>query len=291
MGFYSKGMNEKFVLITGASKGLGEMLAIHLAHSGYNLCLVARNEILLRKLSAKLSLETDRQVIPIVCDLADHKAVENLLPYVKSLIPSLETLINNAAIHGPIGLIWETDWKSWREAVQVNLLAPIVLCRACIPLMRKNGGSIVNLSGGGATGPRANFSAYATAKAGLVRFSETLAEEVKAFGIRVNCIAPGAMKTALLSDVIEKGVRAAGKSEFELASKVLKKGGSDMSRVVDLVNFLISENGSSVTGKIISAVWDNWEKWPEHIDELKNSDIYTLRRITGRDRGFDWGDK
>ncbi len=198
-------MSEKYILITGASRGLGESLAQHLAQSGFNLCLVARNEDLLRKLSAKLSSETGREIIPSVCDLADPEAVENLISIIKTDLPSLETLINNAAIHGPIGSIWETDWKLWQEVVQVNLLAPVALCRACIPLMRKTGGSIVNLSGGGATGPRANFSAYATAKTGLVRFSETLAEEVKAFGIRVNCIAPGIMKTALLSEVIEKG--------------------------------------------------------------------------------------
>lgn len=284
-------MNEKYILITGASKGLGSFLAQHLAHSEFDLCLVARNEILLRKLSRKLSSETGRKIIPIVCDLANPRAVEKLISTIKKDLPSLVAIINNAAIHGPIGSFWETDWKLWQEVIQVNLLAPVFLCRSCIPLMRKTGGSIINISGGGATSPRANFSAYATAKTGLVRFSETLSEEVKNFGIRVNCIAPGAMKTALLSEVIEKGVRAAGQREFDLAEKVLNEGGYDMNQVANLVNFLISEKGSGVTGKLISAVWDNWEKWAEHLDDLKNSDIYTLRRIVGRDRGFDWGDK
>ena len=64
-----------------------------------------------------------------------------------------------------------------------------------------------------------------------------------------------------------------------------------MNRVADLVFFLISEQGSKVTGKLISAVWDDWKMWPHHLDELNFSDVYTLRRITGRDRGFDWGDK
>ena len=64
-----------------------------------------------------------------------------------------------------------------------------------------------------------------------------------------------------------------------------------MNRVADLVFFLISEQGSKVTGKLISAVWDDWKMWSQHLDELNFSDVYTLRRITGRDRGFDWGDK
>lgn len=284
-------MSEKFVLITGASKGLGKLLAQYLAHLGYNLCLISRNEVLLRKLTAKLSSETGRQVIPIVCDLSDQKAVEKLIPSVKSSVPSLETLINNAAIHGPIGKVWENNWKLWQEVIQVNLLAPVFLCRACIPLMQEKGGSIINISGGGATSPRPNFSAYATAKAGLVRFSETLAAEVNHFGIRVNCISPGPMKTALLSEVVEQGENASGQKEFDLAEEVLKNGGTDMNRVADLIFFLISEQGSKVTGKLISAVWDDWKMWQQHLDELNFSDVYTLRRITGRDRGFDWGDK
>ena len=284
-------MSEKFILITGASKGLGKLLAQYLAHLGYNLCLISRNEVLLRNLTAKLSSETGRQVNPIVCDLSDQKAVEKLIPSVKSSVPSLETLINNAAIHGPIGKVWENNWKLWQEVIQVNLLAPVFLCRACIPLMQEKGGSIINISGGGATSPRPNFSAYATAKAGLVRFSETLAAEVNHFGIRVNCISPGPMKTALLSEVVEQGENASGQKEFDLAEEVLKNGGTDMNRVADLIFFLISEQGSKVTGKLISAVWDDWKMWQQHLDELNFSDVYTLRRITGRDRGFDWGDK
>ena len=283
-------MNDRYILITGASKGLGESLAQHLAHSGFDLCLVARNGVLLRKLSTKLSSETGREIIPLVCDLSDPEAVKNLILKIKKNFPYLETLINNAAIHGPIGPLWGNDWSLWQEVIQVNLLAPVALCHALVPMIKKSKGSIVNLSGGGATRPRANFSAYATAKAGLVRFSETLADEVKAFGVRVNCIAPGAMKTSLQSDVIEKGANIAGRLEYDFAEKVFSEGGTNMNRVADLVHFLISDKGSRITGKLISAVWDKWKDWPEHLEELENSDAYTLRRIAGRDRGFDWGD-
>ena len=166
----------------------------------------------------------------------------------------------------------------------------MALCHGLFPLIQKTKGSILNLSGGGATAPRANFSAYSTAKAGLVRFSETLAEEVKSLGVRVNCIAPGAMKTNLLSEVIKKGPQISGKNEYDFAKKIFTNDNTNINRVVDLVDFLITKKGSKITGKIISAIWDDWGIWPEHIDELLNSDAYTIRRITGRDRGFDWGD-
>lgn len=185
----------------------------------------------------------------------------------------------------------ENDLSAWQQTLQVNLLAPVALCQGLIPLMKRPGGaSIINLSGGGATGPRANFSAYATAKAGLVRFSDTLAEELKGDGIRVNCIAPGAMKTAMLQEVLQKG-DAAGTREASLASEVFAKGGASMDRVADLALFLASDASKGISGKLISAVWDKWEQWPQHRDDLSQSDVYTLRRIAGRDRGFEWGDK
>jgi 3-oxoacyl-[acyl-carrier protein] reductase len=158
-------------------------------------------------------------------------------------------------------------------------------------MIENGGGHIINLSGGGATCPRANFSAYATAKAGLVRFSETLAEELMPHNIRVNCIAPGAMATAMLEVVVAKGEAAAGKKEYEAAGRVLNEGGASMRRVAELCHFLASDASNGITGKLINAVWDDWEHWPEHVDELCASDVYTLRRIAGRDRGLSWGDK
>jgi 3-oxoacyl-[acyl-carrier protein] reductase len=204
----------------------------------------------------------------------------------------VDVLINNAAIQGPIGPAWGNDVADWESAIQVNLLAPMAICRALVPKMiAAGGGSIINLSGGGATGPRANFSAYASAKAALVRFSETLALEAQSFGVRVNCIAPGAMKTAMMNEVLAAGAARAGVREMDLAAQVVARGGSSMSRVAELALFLASSASNGITGKLISAVWDDWETWPQHLPELANSDAYTLRRIVGRDRGFTWGDK
>jgi len=285
-------MSAKFALITGASRGLGEILAQYFWDSGFSLCLVARGEVELKKIEHALPERKGQRIIRLVCDLADPALVSVLPPIVREWLPRLDVLVNNAAIHGPMGPLWENDFRLWQQAIQVDLLAPVALCSAFVPWMiETGGGSIINLSGGGATGPRVNFSAYATAKAGLVRFSETLAEETRQLNIRVNCIAPGAMKTTMLGEVLEKGAAAAGEQEFAFASKVFAEGGAPMDRVAALALFLASDASKGVTGKLISAVWDDWEHWPEHMDELSSSDVYTLRRIAGRDRGFTWGDK
>jgi len=123
----------------------------------------------------------------------------------------------------------------------------------------------------------------------LVRFSETLAEETKAMRVRVNCIAPGPMKTQLLAEII-RNPRMSGGHEVAMASAVDGESGDAFERVSRLALFLASDESRRITGRLISAKWDRWEVWPEHAAEIGLSDVYTLRRIVGRDRGMSWGD-
>ena len=285
-------MKVKFALITGGTRGLGECLVRRFWLEGYSLAVVGRSDSDIGNVLGALPKRDNQEALALPCDLGSPAQVADLIERVKAECPALNVLLNNAAVQGPIGPTWEIDFSCWQKTLQIDLLAPVALCHGLIPLMRarKDGGSIINLSGGGASGPRANLSAYATAKAGLVRFSETIAEELRVTGIRVNCIAPGAMKTQMLAELLAEG-NAAGEREHAAASKVFEEGGASMDRVADLALFLASDASKGITGKLISAVWDDWEYWPEHLAELSSSDAYTLRRIAGRDRGFAWGDK
>ena len=285
-------MNGRTVLITGASRGLGEHMAKRFWEAGYSLALVARDEGALATVAKSLE-KRDQQICTLLpCDLGSSLEVAKLIADVKAHLSSLDVVIHNAAMHGPIGPLVENDLALWNQTMQVNFLSPVALTQGWIPLMKEHGGgSIIGLSGGGATGPRANFSAYASSKAALVRFCETLSQETQSLSIRVNCIAPGAMKTALLGEVLTQGQGAAGEREFGIAHQVFNEGGASMDQVAKLALFLASEESIGITGKLISAIWDCWEQWPEHLAELSQSDAYTLRRIAGRERGLDWGDK
>ena len=281
------GMN---CLITGATRGLGESLVRAFWEAGASLALVARRKDRLVQLVTNLGKQSGQKAIAVAADLANPGAVDKIVGSVKSEFSRLDVLINNAAIQGPIGTLWENDWDKWLETIQVNLLSPIALCRAVAPWMiEQGGGSIINLSGGGATGPRANFTAYATAKTGIVRFSETLAEELRPHNVRVNCIAPGSMNTEMLAEIVNRGATAAGEKEHVQALKVQHDGSASMQRVAQLCIFLASQAGSRITGKLISAAWDPWASLSEHLDDLAGSDIYTLRRILPKDRGKSWG--
>jgi 3-oxoacyl-[acyl-carrier protein] reductase len=147
-------------------------------------------------------------------------------------------------------------------------------------------GSIVNLSGGGATNSRPNFSAYATAKAGLVRFTEVLAHELHGTGVRANAIAPGAMATEMLAEIVAAGRDRVGADEYDKVAALATAGGTPPERAAALTAFLCAEGGKGITGRLLAAAWDPWDRLDQAA--LQASDIYTLRRIVPEDRGKKW---
>ena len=258
--------------------------------SGAHLVLLARDAGDLDRQLAALEPRPAQVALPLAADLSQPTAVQHLVESLRSRLPRLDVLINNAAVQGPIGPLWRNDWHSWLEALQVDLLAPVALCHAAAPWMiESGGGSIINLSGGGASGPRPNFSAYATAKSGLVRFSETLAQELQPYNVSVNCVAPGAMSTRMLDDIIRAGADTSGAGEYDQAHRIRREGGASLQNVAGLCLFLASAAARGITGKLISAAWDPWPSLLQHSGDLTGSDVYTLRRIVPRDRGLTWG--
>jgi NAD(P)-dependent dehydrogenase (short-subunit alcohol dehydrogenase family) len=141
-------------------------------------------------------------------------------------------------------------------------------------------GKIINLSGGGSTSARPNFSAYAVAKTGIVRFTENLAEEVREFNIDVNAVAPGAVNTKMLDDVLN-AKSLAGK-EYAEALNRKEKGGNDPELAADLIVFLASGLSDGITGKLISAPWDPWNENSYQNELRNNKDIAVLRRIDNK---------
>jgi|ERR1051326_6714696 3-oxoacyl-[acyl-carrier protein] reductase len=270
-------------LITGASRGLGRAIAREFWGHGAALALVARKERELEELAEELHPGTI-EVLP--ADLSDPEGPAGIVERLRRKWDHLDVLVNNAAIAGPIGPLWENHWREWQETLQVNLMAPAALCRLCIPWMGR-GGAIINISGGGATSPRPNFSAYGTAKAALVRFTETLALEAAGRGIRVNAISPGILNTRMVDAVLRAGPEKAG-ADYAKVLEVKRQGGEPPEKAAALAWYLASPAGESITGRLISAIWDPWTTLGARAAELRDSDIYTLRRIVPEDRGKHW---
>jgi 3-oxoacyl-[acyl-carrier protein] reductase len=112
----------------------------------------------------------------------------------------------------------------------------------------------------------------------VVHFTESLAEELKKYNIQINAISPGAVNTNMLDEVLKAG-SLAGEQEVKKAQEQLEKGGTPLAKPVGLALFLASDKSNGLSGKLISAVWDDWRGMPDEIDEIMSSEIYTLRRV------------
>jgi NAD(P)-dependent dehydrogenase (short-subunit alcohol dehydrogenase family) len=287
-------LHGKVAIVTGASQGLGLEISRQYVNAGASIVMCARNGDLLLKAQKEMTggLALGQTLDIAQTDVSNLHSVEQLVSATLQRLGRIDVLVNNAGIYGPMGPSEEVDWAQWTTTIEINLFGSILMCRAVLPSMKaQNAGKIIQLSGGGATNPMPRISAYAVSKAAIVRFSETLAEEVREFNIDVNAIAPGALNTRMLDEVLVAGPEKVGQMFFDRSIKQKESGGTGFEPAANVAVFLASDASNGITGKLISAVWDNWEHWPEHIDELRSSDVYTLRRIAGRDRGFSWGDK
>ena len=287
-------LSRKVAIITGANQGLGFEIAKKYAAAGANLMLCARNEHLLDNALRKVKeyAVDDQVILAQKVDVSNEMDVSSVIESTFNQLGVCHILVNNAGIYGPKGDIEEVDWAEWIKAIEINVYGSVLMCRKLIPRFKQQRyGKVIQLSGGGATNPLPKISAYAVSKAAIVRFAETLAEEVRGYGIDVNAIAPGALNTRMLEEVLIAGPEMVGKEFYERSLKQQESGGASIERAAELALFLASSHSDGITGKLISAAWDNWEEWPKHLSELNKSDVYTLRRIVGRDRNINWGDK
>jgi NAD(P)-dependent dehydrogenase (short-subunit alcohol dehydrogenase family) len=281
-------------LITGANQGLGLAIARAFVEAGANVVLCARDAVLLEKARAEVAAlaREGLQVIAQPADVSNRGDVERLAAIAFGTFPNLQILVNNAGIYGPMGPSEEVDWDAWVRAMEINVFGSILMCRALVPHFKQQRyGKIIQLSGGGATNPLPRLSAYAASKAAIVRFAESLALEVKDHGIDVNSVAPGALNTRMMAELIAAGPGAVGGAFFDRMKRIADEGGTPLETGAKLTVFLASAASDGITGKLLSAVWDPWATLPEHRDELQRSDVYTLRRIVPADRGLPWDRK
>lgn len=284
-------LHGKNAIVTGGTMGLGAAIVREFLNQGANVLFCSRHAAdgakFLRGIRGKV--QPGQKLFYKRCDVADPKDIQKLFKTALRVFKTLHILVNNAGIYGPIGRSEEVSYKDWIKALEINLYGTFLVCRTAIPILKKNKyGKIINLSGGGATAPLPRFSAYAASKAAVVRFTETLAEELREFHVDANAISPGALNTRFLGQVLKAGPKKAGKHFFGKSVKQAAEGGVPMEKGARLCAYLASPQSDGITGKLISAIWDPWEKLHLKKSELRTSDIFCLRRIVPQDRGKAW---
>lgn len=247
----------KRALLTGASRGLGAEIAACLLAEGVEVVAPTRGEL----------------------DLSDSAAVT---AYAARLGP-VDVLINNAAILGPVGSLEDNPLSGWNETLTVNLIGPMTLMQAVLPGMKtRRKGKIINIAGGGATGSLPRRNAYAASKAALCRLTECVADEVREYGIDVNAVLPGPMPTDMLDRIIAAGETRLGAKEHAEHLRIRETNAGATENAAHLCTWLVSDESSGLTGRIISARFDPWPFDRPTIAAIMASDRYTLRRIDDR---------
>ena len=267
----------KSILITGAGRGIGRAIALECASQGGNIILLARTHSELRSTAAEISRFGGSSLI-FVCDISSSSKVNKAVSSANKEFGEIDVLVNNAGIQPPIGPFSEADIREWKGNIEINLFGTANVISAVLPdMIAQKKGKIINLSGGGSTSARPNFSAYAISKTAIVRFTEILAVELLESHIDVNAISPGAVNTNMLEEVLHAG-ELAGKEAGE-AKRRKESGGDDPKLAAELVCFLASDESDGITGKLISARWDPWRELSFREKLRLDKDFATLRRI------------
>ena len=269
--------SQQRILVAGASSGIGAALVQALAADGHRVFACARRLDALQAVTEGDTLARSRR-----CDVGDESQVIKLFRWIEKATDALDAVVVAAGSFGAIGPVEETPSEVWWSTIRDNVFGVYLLTKHALPLLRRGSHPrIVTFSGGGAFGKFTRYSAYATAKAGVVRFTECLADELRESGIAVNAVAPGAVATEIHRATLAAGPWRAGAEHYEWTRQMLDKGGRPMSTAVDCVRFLLSEKAVGLTGKTISANHDPWwtPMFQRRLAEITDSDLYTMRRI------------
>jgi NAD(P)-dependent dehydrogenase (short-subunit alcohol dehydrogenase family) len=243
MDFSLKG---KFALITGASRGIGQAVAIGLAQAGADIAIASRKLPDLEKVAEQVR-KTGRKCLPVAAHVARVEEINNLVGQVMAEYGKIDILVNNAATNPTMASAMDVDERAWDSIMNLNLRGLFFLSQAVARLMKeKGGGKIINISSIAGISPDL-LPVYSISKAGVIMATKVMAQQWAQYNIRVNAVAPGLTKTRF-SEALWKNPDilklAMGKTPMARVA--------DPEEMVGAVIYLASDASSYVTGQVIA---------------------------------------
>lgn len=277
-----RALSNSYVLVTGGTDGLGLRIVNEFNARGIACLVVARSAVSATPsdpLAVKQSLINKR----FQGDVTDFDFLNKVAEEIIDSQYHLIGVVHCAAMLGEIGDIDNLSVDSWSETINTNLTGSFNVLKLSVLIFKNQGfGNFVALSGGGATDPRPQMLAYAASKTAVVRLVESVARDNTQNGLTFNCVSPGVLPTKMNVEALEKGL---GLLPTDYLAKIASvfSGTEEESKLfnepVDLIVRLVIGEFPEVTGKLISAVWDDWRNLAALIAESESPDLFTLRRI------------
>ena len=274
-GHLGTDLSGQVAIVTGGGRGIGRAIALALAKARAAVAVVARTEGQLTETVALIERKGG-QAVAFPADVTDRQAVEWMVGQVEQQMGPVDLLVNNAGAGAKASPLWEVDPDEWRRCIDVNLHGPFLCTRVVVPGMiaRTHGRIITTASSGGLT-PFPYLSAYAVSKCAVIRFTESLAAELKQHGVNVFAFHPGLVRTAMTEVALESP-----EEEKWLGGKFRKalSEGRDIppERAAELAVFLASGKADGLSGCFLSVHYDVTEM-VARAQEIKNDELYTLR--------------
>jgi 3-oxoacyl-[acyl-carrier protein] reductase len=272
-------LHNRVALITGAGRGIGRAIVLAYAKEGARLVLAGRTLDTLEQ-TAREAQALGASTCIVRTDVSDPTQVEDMVRHTIDCFATIDILVNNAGIAGPVGPLQDNAVDAWVRTIQVNLIGTYLCCRAVLPIMRQhNRGKIINLSGAGATNAWRHLSAYGASKVAVVRLTETLALELEGTCIQINALGPGSIHTQMWEE-LRDGAQTVGDAPlYAIGQRVTSGGGASLERAAALAVFLASDASGTLSGRLISAVTDDFPNLPTQLQRIMSSDALTLRRV------------
>jgi 2-dehydro-3-deoxy-L-rhamnonate dehydrogenase (NAD+) len=242
-------LKNRTAIVTGGARGIGFAIAKRMLASGATVVLWDVDAAALDKAGAALQREADGRVYAgrvhtTLVDVTDDAALARAVAADLHERGKIDILVNNAGITGGNAPLWELPPEVWRRVVEVNLVAPYLVCRAVVPHMVRAGyGRIVNIASIAGKEGNPNASHYSASKAGLIALTKSLAKELAATGVLVNCVTPAAAKTELFAQMKQEHI------DYML-SKIPMSRFVEVEEIAALVAWLSSEDCSFSTGAV-----------------------------------------
>lgn len=265
-------LSGQVAVVTGGGRGIGRAIAATLSAAGMTTAVLARSSSEIAE-TARTIEQAGGRARPFAADVTDAAAVAKAFQEIERSLGPVTLLVNNAAIPGPIGPFWETDPAEWWRTLDVNLRGVVLCSRAVLPgMIARRNGRIINIASSAI--PVAYFSSYATSKAALVRFTETIAGEVKPYGVSTFAVGPGTVRTSMA----EHSLHSRDGQKWLPWFKRIFDEGLDVSaeRPSRLVLELASGRADGLSGRFLS-IWDDLDVLLRNVQEIEQRHLYSLR--------------
>jgi NAD(P)-dependent dehydrogenase (short-subunit alcohol dehydrogenase family) len=270
-------------LVSGGGRGIGRLLSARLAGAGAAVGLIARSADELAATAGEIH-RAGGIAAAAVADVTDQGATAAAVTELRRRLGTVDILINNAGISGPVGPLWQAQTADWWRAIEVNLGGAFVLTQLALAHMIPAGrGRIINITSYAGVYRWPLLSAYAASKAALVKLTENLAEETRPHGVSVFSVDPGLLPIGLGEAALRGSAdrqTPKGRVQRWIRDQLAAGRGADPEEAARLILALASGHADRLSGRHLS-VADNLDALLSRIDQIEHDDLHTLRLRTG----------